>query len=102
MNILLCCDGGFSTSIVVAKMQEEAKKQGKDYEIWAINIGSIKDHIRKADVVLLGPHMVHKTNYAKDAADPLGVPVGIINGTDYSFGYGANVIKQAEELVKAK
>ena len=30
MNIMLACCAGMSTSLVVAAMQESAKKQGKD------------------------------------------------------------------------
>ena len=36
MRIMLACNAGMSTSLVVAKMQDAAKAQGKDYKIWAI------------------------------------------------------------------
>ena len=36
MNILLCCSGGFSTSLVVSKMKEAAKQKGVDCRIWAV------------------------------------------------------------------
>ena len=36
MNIMLACCAGMSTSLVVSKMEEAAKAQGKDdYKIWA-------------------------------------------------------------------
>lgn len=100
MRILLCCDGGFSTSIVVSKMMEAAKECGKeDYKIWAINVGSLKEHIAQTDVVLLGPHMMHKLKYVEEVASAHNVKVGVISGQDYSFGKGANVIAQAEKLL---
>ena len=35
MRIMLACNAGMSTSLVVAKMQDAAKAHGKDYKIWA-------------------------------------------------------------------
>ena len=37
MRIMLACAAGMSTSLVVSKMQEAAKNQGKDYKIWRLN-----------------------------------------------------------------
>ena len=34
MKIMLACCLGMSTSVVVQKMKDAAKEQGKDYEIW--------------------------------------------------------------------
>ncbi|MGM9904871.1 PTS sugar transporter subunit IIB, partial [Lactobacillus sp.] len=34
-TIMLCCSAGMSTSMLVKKMQEAAKKDGLDYEIFA-------------------------------------------------------------------
>lgn len=40
MNIMLACCAGMSTSLVVSKMEEAAKAQGKsDYKIWAVEQG---------------------------------------------------------------
>lgn len=39
MRIMLACNAGMSTSLVVAKMQDAAKAQGKDYKIWAVEQG---------------------------------------------------------------
>lgn len=41
--IMLACSAGMSTSMLVAKMQEEAKNRGKDYEIFAKSVADI-DH----------------------------------------------------------
>lgn len=57
MYILLCCAAGMSTSMVVRKMQEEAKKQGKDYKIKAVDSELVKLEIKNADVVLIGPQV---------------------------------------------
>ena len=57
MYILLCCAAGMSTSMVVRKMQEEAKKQGKNYKIKAVDSELVKLEIKEADVVLIGPQV---------------------------------------------
>lgn len=43
MRIMLACCAGMSTSLVVAKMKEAAKKRGKDYTIWAVEQGQIEE-----------------------------------------------------------
>ena len=50
--IMLACSAGMSTSLLVSKMQEAAKEQGKDYEIFAKSVADI-DHqfeVEKPDV----------------------------------------------------
>ena len=41
--IMLACSAGMSTSMLVQKMQEAAKENGKDYEIFARSVAEI-DH----------------------------------------------------------
>lgn len=100
MNILLCCGGGFSTSLVVSKMQEEALKQKKEYTIWATNVDSVNDHITNVDVILLGPHMKFMLGNVKELAETYHVPVDIISQQDYGRCNGPAVLAQAERLVK--
>lgn len=57
MNILLVCAAGMSTSLLVTKMEKSAQEQGKEYKIWAVSGDSVKQHIDKADVLLLGPQV---------------------------------------------
>lgn len=99
MNIVLCCGNGFSTSIVVSKMQEAAKKQGKSYTIWAIPADALKKDVKKADVVLIGPHMTYRKSEIEKIVQPLGKPMDVISALDYGTANGENVLKQAENLV---
>lgn len=102
MNILLCCGNGFSTSFVVSKMQEAAKKQGKEYKIWAIPADALKKEINKADVVLIGPHMVYRKAEIEKVTSAANVVMGVIDSLDYGQGNGASVLKQAESLLSQK
>jgi len=98
MRIMLACSAGMSTSIVVGKMKEVAKAQGKDYTIWAVDQGEIENELGKFDVLLLGPqvrHILKKVNRIVDGA----APVAVIEPHAYGTCDGAAVLKQAEDLV---
>ncbi len=101
MRIMLACCAGMSTSLVVSRMQEEAKNQGKDYKIWAVEQGQIEGELGNFDVLLLGPqvrHIMRKVNkIVGDAA-----PVAIIDAIAYGRCDGAAVLKQAEDLMEGK
>lgn len=99
MNIMLACTAGMSTSLVVAKMEEAAKAQGKNYKIWAVDQTQIGVELGNFDVLLLGPqvrHILRKVNKLVDGK----VPVDVINPVAYGRCDGAAVLKQAEDLVK--
>ena len=53
MKIMLACCLGMSTSVVVQKMKDAAKEQGKDYEIWAVDQNKIAENVGNFDVLLL-------------------------------------------------
>lgn len=78
MYILLCCATGMSTSMVVRKMQEEAKKQGKDYKIKAVDSELVKLEIKNADVVLIGPQVKYLFPAVEFLAKSYDIPVAII------------------------
>ena len=90
MRIMLACNAGMSTSLVVAKMQDAAKAHGKDYKIWAVEQGEIQNELGNFDVLLLGPQV-------RDQA-----VVDVIDGPSYGRCDGAAVLKQAEDLYSGK
>lgn len=59
-KILLSCAGGFSTSLLVNKMKEAAKAEGKEYEIKAVAAAQVEDIIEKdaPDCILIGPQIL--------------------------------------------
>lgn len=98
-NIMLACNAGMSTSLVVARMEEAAKEQGKDYKIWAIDQGSIHNEIGNFDVLLLGPQigfMLKKVTKLLEGK----VPVATIKPVDYGKCDGVAVLKFAEDIYK--
>ena len=55
MKILLACNAGMSTSLLVQKLQKEAASRGLDAEIIANPLNKALELIDGADVFLLGP-----------------------------------------------
>ena len=99
MRIMLACAAGMSTSLVVSKMQEAAKNQGKDYKIWAIEQGQIQDELGNFDVLLLGPQVRHIMRKVQKIVDGKA-PIAVIDAVAYGRCDGASVLAQAEKLAE--
>ena len=123
MKIMLACCLGMSTSVVVQKMKDAAKEQGKDYEIWAVDQNKIAENVGNFDVLLLGPckllqlcilHPLQIANVIAHCRQFLVVahlqrkvkatvgdsaPVAVIDALAYGRCNGAAILKQAEDLV---
>lgn len=97
MRIMLACCAGMSTSMLVAKMEEAAKGQGKDYKIWAVDQTLIEEEKGNFDVLLLGPQVQHTLRKVKRIVGE-DFPVAVIKPVDYGRMNGPAVLKFAEEL----
>lgn len=98
MKIMLACCLGMSTSVVVQKMKDAAKEQGKDYEIWAVDQNKIAENVGNFDVLLLGPQVRHLQRKVKATVGD-SAPVAVIDVLAYGRCNGAAILKQAEDLV---
>lgn len=98
MKILLCCSGGMSTSLLVAKMKKYAEEIGQNVEITATSKAEVAKYKGSVDLVLLGPQI----RYAKDeVAMEMGhtVPVEVIDTIDYGMMNGKKVLDMAFKLL---
>lgn len=95
-KILLACAGGFSTSMLVRKMQDAAIAQGLDLEILAVAEENIYEHL-DSDVLLLGPQIGHKLDELKEE---LSFPVFVVDMMDYGMMNGEKVLNEVLENVK--
>lgn len=91
MNILLCCAGGMSTSLLVTKMEAAAKIEGIEARIWAVSATEVKNHIDHADVLLVGPQVRYLLPQLKKTGLEKGIPVDAINSIHYGMCNGAEV-----------
>lgn len=95
MKILLCCNAGMSSSILVKKMKDAADKKGEDLEIKAVASAGIKDEVGKWDVCLVGPQLVFAVNTIKEQ---LNIPVAAVEARIYAVADGEKALEFAKNL----
>ncbi len=98
LNILLCCAAGMSTSLLVTKMEKSAAEEGLEVSIWAVPGDAVRNHIDKADVLLVGPQVRYMLPQLKKLGETRGIPVDVINTVHYGTCNGAEVLKFARQL----
>lgn len=97
MNILLLCNAGLSTSIVVAKMKKELGDKSTEWRIEAHSANMIQELIADFDVVLIGPQIGYLHEQLKSQ---ISIPIGKISQLDYALGDGKKVLEQAIKLAE--
>ncbi len=97
MKILLICNEGTSTSLVVQRMQEISAKEGKDNQIEAVSIATASMEKIDCDVILVGPQIKFKIKTIKSSYPD--TPVDAIPPQLYGRIDAAGILALAEELV---
>ena len=98
MKIMLCCNAGMSTSLLVQKMQKEVAARGEEVAIEARPMNEAMDHINEADVILLGPQI----GYAKgDFEKAVGgrIPVTVIPMADYGLMNAPKILDDVKKML---
>lgn len=98
-NILLVCNAGMSTSILVRNMQKAAQELGVDCHIEAKSLTQAKKELSDADVILLGPQIGYELNGVKELAG--NTPATVIDMKDYGAMDGKKVLRTAYKMMKA-
>ena len=99
-KIMLVCAAGMSTSMLVARMQKAAEKDGVEVNIFATAASDADNKLaeEKPDVLMLGPQVRYlEGQFKKD----LDIPVDVINMQDYGLMNGEKVLKSAIKLMKS-
>lgn len=96
-KILLVCNAGMSTSMLVAKMKKAAEAKSIDVSIEAKSLSEAKAEISTVDIVLLGPQIRYELNNVKKVAG--NVPVEAIDMRDYGMMNGEKVLTHALEVI---
>lgn len=97
-RILLVCSAGMSTSLLVTKMQEEAKNRGLESNIWAVSEAEAGANWENADVLLLGPQVRFLESKMQTMVDGK-IPVAVIDMRAYGMMDGKSVLDQAVTLI---
>lgn len=96
MRILICCNAGMSSSILVKNIRIYGEKEGLDITIKALPSSSVSSEVGNWDVCLVAPQLV----YAKDRIKKqLQIPVDSIPPMIYATANGEDAYKLALDLV---
>ena len=78
MRILVVCGAGASSTFVAQRVRHAAHEQGLDYAAFAGTEASLPIDLDSADVVLVGPHLVHALDRIERDAAPRGTTVVLL------------------------
>lgn len=95
MKILLVCAGGFSTSILVKKIEEWADKNGEDIQINSAGKEEYKEIWEDYDCILTGPQISYSMD---DIKAEVSIPVAGMEPMDYALGNAENVVQLAKKI----
>ena len=70
-KILLVCNAGMSTSLLVTRMETAAKAQGLEVKILAVPVSQALNILNDWDVVMLGPQVRHCLKQLEKASNLL-------------------------------
>lgn len=97
MKIVLCCAGGFSTTMLMDSMKKTVKNSAKlsveDFEFIAIPVDVLQSEVETCDVLVIGPQIAHKLDYIKPLIEPYKIPYVIVDKDTYGKMDGATVMK---------
>lgn len=99
MRILLCCEGGLSTNLLMQEMKKSVKNSKNldinNFKFDAIPVDELERKINDWDVVLIGPQVGHKLKYVKEICESNNKPYTVIDKDVYGAMDGATVAKMA-------
>ncbi|WP_343338307.1 PTS sugar transporter subunit IIB [Terrisporobacter petrolearius] len=99
MRIVLCCAGGFSTTMLMKNMENTVKNSQKlnndDFEFAAIPVDLLKQEKDNCDVLVIGPQIAHRLDYIKPIIEPNNIPYVVIDQDTYGKMDGATALKMA-------
>ena len=96
-QILLVCNAGMSTSMLVKRCNKVRQNIGIEVSIEAKSITEAKKNIHEADVILIGPQIRYELPAVKEIAGD--IPVDAIDMRDYGMMNGPKVLDQALALI---
>jgi PTS system cellobiose-specific IIB component len=97
MKVLIVCNGGMSSSILMKKMRIAAEKAEMDVVIEARPNSGLDEEIGKWDVCLLGPQIIYALENVKKI---LGIPTASVDTRVYALADGKKALDQAIALIK--
>ena len=100
-TILLVCSAGMSTSLLVTKMEGAAKDAGVECKIFALPFSDAPRVLEEVDCILLGPQVKYLYDETVKNFEKTGIPIAVIDSTDYGMMNGEKVLKSAIKMMRA-
>lgn len=95
MKVLLLCNLGMSTSLLVNAMRKNA---GPDDQIDAFPESELSQNMDGVDVILLGPQIRFKEGEITAAVASTNIKVGVVESRVYGMMDGKAAMDQARKL----
>lgn len=99
-KILLVCDLGMSTSLIVKKMKDAAEKKQIPVHIEAKGLQNFKEQLSQFDCAMLGPQIAYKLASCQEVGRSLNKPVVAIDMMSYGMADGEKILEQALKLLE--
>lgn len=98
-TIMLVCNAGMSTSMLVKKMNQIIENDDKDYTIFAVSTSKVQEEIqsKKIDMILLGPQIRYMEESIESQVGD--IPVHVIDMVDYGTMNAAHVLESIESYL---
>lgn len=96
-NIVLLCNMGMSTSLMVNKMKETAKEEGYECEISAHALQKADAIIPTADILLIGPQISYELPRLRDSYPDKKIEA--IEMMDYGRMDGKKVLHHVKDVL---
>lgn len=98
-TIMLVCNAGMSTSMLVNKMNQVVEKENKEYTIFAVSTSRVQEEVgsKKIDMILLGPQIRYMEDSIKNQVGD--VSVHVIDMLDYGTMNAGHVLQTVEDYL---
>ena len=98
LNVMFVCCAGMSTSLLVEKVKQEAKRSGIEMDVYAAGETEAKKDISQADILLLGPQVRYLEKTFRKIVGDSKTKVGVVDMLAYGRVDGEKVLAQIMEL----
>lgn len=95
MKLLLACNLGMSTSLLVEKLKEEGKKQNLELEVDAVPFDKVVLYADDTDILLLGPQVRYLVTKFKDQFGDKIPVIKAMNMSDYALLNADKILAEA-------
>lgn len=102
MKMLLVCNLGMSTSLLVEKLKEAAKGKGIEMEVDAVPFDKVVLYADSIDILLLGPQVRYLVAKFRDQYGDKIPVIEAMNMSDYALLKADSILNDALALYKSK